>query len=152
MCARVRRTGVGRITFSTGWSKRCVEMWGRRKHTTLHNISLSPINAFTLLTCAGVNRWSSPMIMDIEETLGDPSRLGLTSHHKGSVPRKGPSLSLWRAPQSRYGSVLAALEMPLSNSRTCRGLSGTHCSVCLKSVSFDFHVIPLNKSWSCIYS
>ena len=52
---------------------------------------------------------------------GDPLRLGLTCHHRGSVPGKGSSLSQWRALQSGYGSVLTAIWLEILLSSSCCG-------------------------------
>lgn len=111
-------------------------MWGEKKHTEQGDISapvphfrLAPfINAFPnergLFESEAANRWSSLTVyltQDIEKQLGDPLRLGLTCHHGESVPRKGPSLSQWRAPQSGYGSVLTAIWLEILLSSSCCG-------------------------------
>ena len=55
---------------------------------------------------------------------------GMTCHHIGSIPGKGPSLSRWRAPQSGHGSVPTA--------EINQGLTA-------KSVSSDSHGILTSR-------
>lgn len=95
-----------------------------------------------------LNRWSSYTVWDFEVTLGAPSKLRLTYHHRESHASEGPSLSGWRTLQSGYGSVLTAIwrEIPFSSSCCWTTLGDS-----LQSVSEEhFFIFPINKHTALI--
>lgn len=82
-------------------------MWVESKHTVQDHISAS-VPHFRLVPF--YKCFPNEQGLFESRVWGDPLGLGLTCHHRGSVPgKKGRSLSQWKASQSGYGSVLVAI-------------------------------------------